>query len=128
MPIANAWAFTETQFKAEEFLNNRGNIFRLVSQRPYVSKKNPDEKGITLTLQITKDNTDYGADKKTGFKRANNILNTFDVTVLNNQEGLHIQKGEYLSLVDFIPEKSFVIGFDLILRFKDANKVNVKKN
>ncbi|MGJ5638413.1 hypothetical protein ACSBQ0_17275 [Bacillus altitudinis] len=128
MPIANAWAFTETQFRAEEFLNNTGNIFRLVSQRPYVSKKDPGEKGVTLTLQITRDNTDYGVDKKTGFKRDNNILNTFDVTVLNNQERLDIQKGEYLSLVDFIPEKSFVIGFDLILRFRDADKVNVKKN
>lgn len=128
MPIANAWAFTETQFNAEEFLNNTGNVFRLVSQRPYVSKKDPNEKGITLTLQITKDNTDYGVDKKTGFKRDNNILNTFDVTVLNNREHLDIQKGEYLSLVDFIPEKSFVIGFDLILRFRDADKVNVKKN
>ncbi|MEW4100737.1 hypothetical protein Q0N85_16860 [Bacillus altitudinis] len=128
MPIANAWAFTETQFKAAEFLNNTGNVFRLVSQRPYVSKKDPNEKGITLTLQITKDNTDIGVDKRTGFKRDNNILNTFDVTVLNNQERLDIQKGEYLSLVDFIPEKSFVIGFDLILRFRDADKVNVKKN
>ncbi len=126
MPIANSWAFTETQFKADEFLNNTGNVFRLVSQRPYVSKKDPNEKGITLTLQITKDNTDYGADKKTGFKRDNNILNTFDVTVLNNQERLDIQKGDYLRLVDFVPEKSFVIGFDLILRFKDVEKVNVK--
>lgn len=126
MPIANAWVFTETNFKAEVFLNNTGNIFRLVSQRPYVSKKEPDEKGVTVTLQITKDNTDYGVDKKTGFKRDNNILNTFDVTVLNNEERLDIQKGDYLRLIDFIPEKSFVIGFDLILRFKDVEKVNVK--
>lgn len=128
MPIANAWAFTETQFKAEEFLNNTGNLFRLVSQRPHVSKKDPNEIGVTLTLQITKDNTDYGIDKKTGFERDNNVLNTFDVTVLNNQDRLDIQKGEYLTLVGFIAEKSYVIGFDLILRFQDAEKVNVKKN
>lgn len=126
MPIANAWVFTETKFKSDEFLNSTGNIFRMVSQRPYVSKKDPNEKGITLTLQITKDNTDYGVDKKTGFERDNNILNTFDVTILNNQDRLDIQKGEYLSLVEFMPEKSFVIGFDLILRFKDVEKVNVK--
>ena len=127
MPIANAWVFTETKFKAEEFLNNTGNIFRLVSQRPYVSRKDPKEKGVTLTLQITKDDTDYGVDKKTGFKRDNNILNTFDVTALNNKERIDIQKGDYLRLLDFIPEKSFVIGFDLILRFKDVEKINVKK-
>lgn|SRR5699024_5079514 len=127
MPIANAWVFTETNFRSEEFLNNTGNIFRLVSQRPYVSKKNPDEKGVTLNLQITKDDTDYGVDKKTGIKRDNNILNTFEVTILNGKEHLEIQKGEYLRLVDYIPEKSFVIGFDLILRFKDVEKVNVQK-
>ncbi|MCG7335393.1 hypothetical protein MHZ95_08890 [Sporosarcina sp. ACRSM] len=126
MPIANAWVFTETKFKADEFLNNTGSIYRLVSQRPYVSKKEPDEKGVTLTLLITKDETDYGVDKKTGMKRDNNTLNTFDVTVLNNKEYIDVKKGEHVRLIDFIPEKSFIIGFDLILRFKDVEKVNVK--
>lgn len=126
MPISNAWTFTETNFKAEEFLNNTENIFRLVSQRPYVSKKDPNEKGVTLTLQITKDNTDYGVDKKNGFKRDNNVLNTFDVTVLNNSDRVDINKGDYVRLIEFIQEKSFVIGFDLILRFRDVEIVNVK--
>lgn len=126
MPIANAWVFTETKFKAEEFLKNTGNMYRLVSQRPYVSKKDSDEKGITLTLSITKDDTDYGLDKKTGIKRDNNILNTFDVTILNGKEHITVHKGEYVRLIDFIQEKSFVIGFDLILRFRDVEKINVK--
>ncbi|MEK3936937.1 MULTISPECIES: hypothetical protein [Sporosarcina] len=126
MPIANAWVFTETKFKAEEFLKNTGNMYRLVSQRPYISKKDPDEKGITLTLSITKDETEYGIDKKTGMKRDNNILNTFDVTVLNGKERIEVSKGEYVRLIDFINEKSFVIGFDLILRFKNVEKINVK--
>lgn len=126
MPIANAWVFTETSFKAEEFLTNTENIFRLVSQRPYVSKKDPNDKGVTLTLQITRDKTDYGNDKKTGHKRDDNVLNTFDVTVLNGKEHIEIRKGEYVRLVDFIREKSFVIGFDLILRFKNVEKINVQ--
>ena len=126
MPIANAWVFTETKFKADEFLTNTGNMYRLVSQRPYASKKEPDEIGVTLTLSITKDNTDYGSDKKTGLKRDNNILNTFDVTILNGKERIPIQKGEYVRLIDFIQEKSFIIGFDLILRFKDVEKINVQ--
>lgn len=127
MSIENAWVFTETKFKAEEFLENTGNVFRLVSQRPYTNKKDPDETGVILNLLITKDDTDYGVDKKTGLQRDNNILNTFIVTILNNKDRIDIQKGEYLRLVDYIPEKSFVIGFDLILRFKDVEKVNVKK-
>ncbi|WP_062196914.1 hypothetical protein [Massilibacterium senegalense] len=126
MPITNAWVFTETKFKADEFLTNTQNIYRLVSQRPYISKKEPNEKGVTLTLSITKDNTDYGLDKKTGIKRDNNILNTFDVTVLNGKEHINVNKGEYVRLIDFIHEKSFVIGFDLILRFRDVEKINVQ--
>lgn len=126
MPIANTWVFTETKFKADEFLTNTGNMYRLVSQRPYVSKKEPDIKGVALTLSITKDNTDYGSDKRTGLKRDNNILNTFDVTILNDNDHINVQKGEYVRLIDFIQERSFVIGFDLILRFKDVEKINVK--
>lgn len=126
MPIANAWVFTETKFKAEEFLKNTYNTYRLVSQKPYVSKKDPDEKGIMLTLSIAKDDTDYGNDKKTGLKRDNNILNTFDVTILNGKDRIDVQKGEYVRLIDFDQEKSFVIGFDLILRFKNVEKVNVQ--
>lgn len=126
MPIENAWVFTENRFKAEEFLSNTGNIYRLVSQRPYISKKDSNEKGVALKLQITKDNTDYGVDKKTGYKRDNNILNTFDVTILNKKDRIDLVKGDYLRLIDFIPERSFVIGFDLILRFKEVEKVNVQ--
>ena len=127
MPIANAWVFTETNFKADEFLENTQNTYRLVSQRPYVSKKDPEEKGVTLTLQITQDSTDYGKDKKTGHTRDDNTLNTFDVTALNNKDFIEVQKGEYVKLIGFIKEKSFVIGFDLILRFRDVEKINVKK-
>lgn len=127
MPIANAWVFTETNFKADEFLTNTHNLYRLVSQRPYISKKDPNESGVTLTLSITKDETEYGVDKKSGLKRDNNVLNTFDVTVLNNKTSIEVQKGEYVKLINFIPEKSFVIEFDLILRFEDVEKVNVNK-
>lgn len=127
MAIANAWVFTETNFKAAEFLENTGNRYRLVAQRPYVSKKDPTENGVTITLSITKDNTDYGQDKKTGFPRDNNILNTFDATILNNKDRIDIEKGDYVKLGDFIQEKSFVIGFDLILRFGSVEKIDVQK-
>ena len=126
MPIANAWVFTETKFKSEEFLKNTHNTYRLVSQRPYANKKNPEEKGVMLTLAIAKDDTDYGNDKKTGHKRDNNVLNTFDVTILNGKDRIDVQKGDYVRLIDFDQEKSFVIGFDLILRFKNVEKVNVQ--
>ena len=74
-----------------------------------------------LTLLITHDDMNYGVDKN-GRKRENNILNTFDVTILNGKTELPFKKGDKVSLAGFIPEKSYVIGFDLILRFSDIRK------
>lgn len=122
MAILNSWVYTQTQFNAELFLEKTGNEFQFVSQKPYQSKKNPDDKGTTLTLLITRDSMDYGVDKN-GRKRDNNILNTFDVTILNGQSEVPFKKGDKVSLIGFIPEKSYVIGFDLLLRFRDVKKV-----
>lgn len=122
MSIQNSWVYTQTQFNSKEFLEATGNEFQFVSQKPYQSKKNPDDKGTTITLLITHDNMDYGVDKN-GRKRDNNVLNTFDVTILNGQLELPFKKGDKVSLVGFLPEKSYVIGFDLLLRFKDVKKV-----
>ena len=83
--IQNSWVYTQTQFDAEKFLKATQNIFLLVSAKPYQSKKDPDDKGTTLTLSIMHDDMDYGVDKKTGKKRDNNVLNTFDVTILNGK-------------------------------------------
>ena len=46
MAIQNSWVYTHTEFDAEKFLRATRNLFQLVSQRPFVSKKNPDEKGV----------------------------------------------------------------------------------
>lgn len=124
MPIQNSWVYTQTQLDVKKFLEAMGNEFQFVSQKPYQSKKNPDDKGVTLTLLITHDSMDYGVDKN-GRKRDNNVLNTFDVTILNGQSEVPFKKGEKVSLVGFIPEKSYVIGFDLLLRFRDVKKVEV---
>ena len=124
MPIQNSWVYTQTQLDVKKFLEAMGNEFQFVSQKPYQSKKNPDDKGVTLTLLIIHDSMDYGVDKS-GRKRDNNVWNTFDVTILNGQSEVPFKKGEKVSLVGFIPEKSYVIGFDLLLRFRDVKKVEV---
>lgn len=84
-------------------------------------EKNPENVGTNVTLLITHDDMDYGVDKN-GHKRENNVLNTFDVTILNGQTTLPFKKGEKVSLGKFIPEKSYVIGFDVLLRFADIKK------
>lgn len=123
MAIQNSWAYTKTQFDAEKFLKATRNEYMFVTGKPYQSKKIPEDKGIALTLGIRHDDTDYGTDKKTGRRRDNNILNTFDVTILNGSSEIPFKKGDIVSLAGFIPEKSYVIGFDLLLRFRDAKKV-----
>ncbi len=122
MPIQNSWVYTQTRFDAEKFLKATRNIFLLVSAKPYQSKKNPEDKGSTLTLSIMHDDMDYGVDKQTKQKRDNNVLNTFDVTILNGKSEVPFKKGDKVSLVGFIPEKSYVIGFDVLLRFRDVKK------
>lgn len=121
MSIQNAWKFTKTTFDAELFFKVTENRFQYVSQKPYQSKKNPEDKGVTVTLLITHDEMDYGVDKN-GHKRDNNVLNTFDVTILNGQSEVPFKKGDKVSLTGFIPEKSYIIGFDLLLRFRDIRK------
>lgn len=126
MPIQNSWVYTRTEFDAVKFLKATGNVYQLVSQRPFCSKKNPDEKGVLVTLLITHDDTDYGVDKQ-GKNRDNNVLNTFDVTILNGESSLPFRKGEKVSLGNYLPEKSYVIGFDLVLRFDSIRKAGDAK-
>lgn len=123
MALQNSWAFTQTIFVADKFLKATRNKFLFVSAKPYQSKKNPEDKGITCTLSIMYDDMDYGVDKKTGQKRDNNVLNTFDVTILNGKPEVPFKKGDKVSLAGFISEKSYVIGFDVLLRFRDIKKV-----
>lgn len=122
MAILNSWVYTQTTFDAEKFLKATRNTFLFVSAKPYQSKKNPDDKGFTCTLSIIHDDMDYGVDKNTGQKRDNNVLNTFDVTILNGKSEAPFKKGDKVSLAGFIPEKSYVIGFDVLLRFRDIKK------
>ncbi|MCT6888425.1 hypothetical protein NX781_07080 [Lactobacillus kullabergensis] len=126
MSLINTFAFTKTVVDGEKLLKATRNQYRLVAQRPYQSKKTPEDKGVALTLQVIADDMNYGVDKKTGQPRETNLFETFDVTVLSGQNHIPAKKGDYVTLSGFIPEKSFAIGFDLILRFRKVEKLNVK--
>jgi hypothetical protein len=124
MSIQNSWIFVKSLFDSKMFLEKTRNTFQFVNQKPFVSKKHPEDVGVLTTLLIMYDDMDYGVDKK-GNKRDNNVLNTFEVTILNGQTELPFKKGDKVSLVGYIPEKSYVIGFDVLLRFKDIKKAGV---
>ena len=118
MSILNSWIFTKTTFDKDKFLKSTRNTFQFVNQKPFVSKKHPEDVGVLTTLLIMYDDMDYGVDKK-GNKRDNNVLNTFEVTILNGQTELPFKKGDKVSFVGYIPEKSYVIGFDVLLRLTE---------
>lgn len=122
MPIANSYMFTRSTFDSDEFLKVTRNVFQFVSQKPFQSKKHPEDIGVTVTLLIIHDDKDYGTDK-TGKTIDNNVLQTFDVTILNGKTELPFKKGDKVALEGYIPEKSYVIKYDLLLRFSDIKKV-----
>lgn len=121
MPIKNSWKYTKTVIDIDVFLKATRNDFKFVSQRPFQSKKHPEDKGVLATLLVQYDDMDYGVDKN-GNKRNNNVLNSFDVTILNGGAPLPFKLGDRVSLGKFIPEKSFAVDFDLLLRFEDIRK------
>lgn len=122
--LKNTFIFTKTIFDAEAFLEGTGNQFRFVSQRPYLDKNGKcGIQGTTVTLLVTQDTTNYGIDKQTGKQRESNELETFDATILNGETHLNLNKGDIVSLVDYDPDHSYVMGFELILRFKDIELI-----
>lgn len=124
MALTNTWFYTKTIIDWKKLEASTGNKFRVVTSRPYTDKKNKLSNGYTITLMVLEDSADYGIDKKTGLQRDNNQLQNFDVTILSDSKPAP-KKGDYISLSDFDSENSFAIGFDLILRFRDFQKLKV---
>lgn len=116
MPIINNWCFTRTIIDWDKFADATYNHYRVVSVRPFVDKKGLLSDGYLLTLMVLQDDYDYGMDKKNQ-PRENNQYQNFEVTVLSRT--YNVKKGDDIRLLDFDEEHSFVVGFDLILRFKD---------
>lgn len=110
MSIANSWNFIRTLFDWDKFAKVTHNQYRVVSSRPYKDKKGILPDGVSLTLQVIKDDFDYGVDKD-GKQRENNLYQNFDVTVLNNK--IDVKKGDIVQLLDFDESHSYVINFDV---------------
>ncbi len=98
------------------FLDATGNRFQVVHVDPYSDKKNNLPDGYRLNLLILDDGLDYGTDSN-GNPNESNQLATFDVTVLNTEKTP--KKGDFVKLLDFDEEHSYIIDYNLILRFKD---------
>ena len=125
MALQHTFVFTKTIIEWEKFSKATQNRYQVVSVREYSDKKGNRPDGYSLTLMVLKDNLDYGVNANTGEPRDNNEFVNFDVTVFSRKE--KIVKGDIISLEQFDPDNSFVIGFDLILRFKDFKILESKR-
>lgn len=121
MSLVNSWVFQHTVIDGEALLKATRNQYRVVSVRPYADKKGVLPDGYNLTLLVLADDYDYGVDKQ-GNQRENNQYQTFDITVLNRDH--EVKKGDFIKLIGFDAEHSFVVGFDMILRFSDFEIIN----
>lgn len=124
MGLINTFAFTKTIFDAEKFLAATHNQFRVINVRPYKDTKGKLPDGVTMNLQVIVDETNYGTDKN-GNTRENNIDLTFDVTVFTRDK--QVRRGDVIRLIGYDSEHSFVIKFDLILRFADFEVISSRK-
>lgn len=120
--MINTFVFVETLINWSLMEQYFGNVFTYITERPYHDKKGILPDGVIVTLNIIKDDGDYGIDKKTGKQRSTNLGQNFDVTILNGKTSTDFQFGDKVSLVDFDQEHSYSMNFDLLLRFKDIKK------
>lgn len=124
--IKNAYRYVKTVVDGKRILLDLKNCFRVVSSRQ--SKGSPKkgiEPGTTITLQITEDISEPIYDKETGEVKDNNVFETFDVTIVGKTD-LGLKKGDLVALEGFLPEISYYINFNLILRFSDVRVLNAK--
>lgn len=113
--------YAHTVVEGEKMTDDFGNRFYVVSRRPY--KGNPEKglaPGLTLTLQILEDHSEPRFDKQ-GNQLDNHVFDTFDVTIVGCTED--VKKGDLVALEGFLPEHSYYIDFNLILRFSGIKKL-----
>ena len=108
--------YVKTVVCGTQLQEDTGNRYLYIAARPYAGKP---EKGLApgaiVTLQILEDNAPT-IDKKTG-KTVDNRLEPLTVTVVGCQYPLPFEKGDEVSLGNFMPEHSYYIDYQFILRY-----------
>lgn len=120
--------YVRTVIDVEQMLKDFDNVFLVVSTRSYQGK--PEQNlapGATFTLQVLKDMSEVQIDKKTNLPIENNLMEQFQVTIPGLPYPSDIKKGDYVRLGKFMPEVSYYINFNLILRFGEIVKVQPNK-
>lgn len=130
--IKNAFRYVHTEVLGEKFLADTGNKYLLIGQSPF--KEKVDElgetilpEGVKVRLQIMEDNSEPIINKQTGEMKENNALEVFEVTVVGMSYPLPFNKGTMVSLEKFLPENSYYIDYNFILRFAGIHAYKAEK-
>lgn len=119
--LNNGYRYVKTLIDIDQLLKDTKNKYRLISQRGFKEKRNENgeiviPEGTTLGLQILEDHSEPVIDKNTGEPKPDNVFETFEVTIVGVQYPLPIKKESLVRLYDFMPEYSYYINFNFILR------------
>lgn len=124
--LRNVNRYVVTSINITQFLTDFDNRFKVVSQRSYKGKPQKGlGHGVTMTLQVLEDHAPPILNKDTGEPIENNVLENFNVTFIGDLPVV-LKKGDIITIDSkgFLPEVSYYIDFNLILRFRaDAIKV-----
>lgn len=120
--INNAFRYVKTEVLGEKLVEDTGNHYVLIGQSPFRGKTDENGKtilqeGAKVRLQIMEDKSDPILDKQTGEAKENNILETFEATIVGVSYPLPFAKGTVVSLGNFLADNSYYIDFNFVLRF-----------
>ena len=122
--IKNAYLYAKTEVLGEKFLKDTKNKYLLIGQSPFKGKIDESgevilPEGVKVRLQIIEDQSEPVYDKHTGDVKDNNALETFEATIIGKNYPLPFGKGTMVSLGGFLPDYSYYIDFNFILRFNN---------
>lgn len=123
MGLVNSWLYTKNIVDWSMMEKAFRNRFRVIDKRKFTDKKGILPDGTTLQLMVMFDDFDYGVDKE-GNPRSNNVYQSFNATILKHVD---VSKGDVVELHGFLPDYSFAINFDMVLRFEDCVVVKPAK-
>lgn len=111
----------------DKFLEDTGNEYTFVSQRPYKGKTDINgntlvESGAVVTLQVRTDKNEPTVDKN-GNTIDNNVMEMFEATIVGVKFPLQLKKGCIVRLDGFLPDISYYINHTPILRFESIEEV-----
>lgn len=131
--LNNGYRYVRNIIDIDKLLKDTGNKYLLISQRGFKGKRNENgeiviPEGTTLGLQILEDHSEPVIDKNTGEPKPDNVFETFEVTIVGVQYPLPIKKGSLVRLYDFMPEFSFYINYNFVLRFGRVEEIKDGKD